>query len=328
MADSLETLFKNLGPTTAAMWAGEREALNNYASEANTAHQQQQIQDLLQKHAQNEIMNPLEVQKLRLGNQGLEAGLSGIGADSRRKVMEADTYGATQASNIAKTNSSNEYEVLNNNIKQNDALVDILGKGAESLKQLPPAARHAAAYQQLFKMGGQGAVDAWKDKINSVSGEKLPDVIGALAQHSAMGSVGMRQELEKLRIQGEKAKDVARIGADASKYATDQRRDTAEAKAEASKTKADTVKGLEQQVAQNLENARKETDSEKAAMYYAQAAQSAKLKAEITKYGTADIGTVGGIATNPISPLGPANSTGKNLTPAQKRAELEALTRK
>jgi hypothetical protein len=201
MADSLETLFKNLGPNTAAMWAGEREALNNYASEASTAHQQQQIQDLLQKHAQNELMNPLEVQNKQLTNRGLEAELPGKTADSRRKGMEADTYGATQASSIAKTNSTNEYDVLNNKVKQTDALVDILGKGAQALTKLPPAARHAAAYKQIFDMGGQPALDEWQGKLENISGDKLPGAIDAMAQHQAMSSQGMRQELEKLRVQ-------------------------------------------------------------------------------------------------------------------------------
>jgi hypothetical protein len=325
MADSLETLFKNLGPNTAAMWAGEREALNNYASEASTAHQQQQIQDLLQKHAQNELMNPLEVQNKQLTNRGLEAGLPGTIADSRRKGMEADTYDATQASSIAKTNSTNEYEVLNNKIKQTDTLVDMLGKGSKALENQLPAVRHAYLYDQIEKIAGPQARKDWEQNLQRINPNDLPAFLNNMSQHQAMSSTGMRQELEKLRIQGEKQKDVARIGADATKYAADQRL----AASSAHKKGLADIQTAIQSGKMNYEQAATafrgaaafEPDEEKAKFYLKLADEYAQKKAETPKVGTPDIAatTQNAVPTNKVTPFSNTTPMGKPLPPGFKR---------
>jgi hypothetical protein len=315
MADTLETMFQN--PVT-ALWAGQREGMENLKGQSALVLEQEAIRKAQQEYAQKQLTNPLEVEHKQWTNRGLEQGLPGITADSRKKTIDAETAAQTQKGAIAKTNSENELSLLEHNLKRNDALVDLLGKGAQGLRTTLPANRHAAAYQQLFKMGGQEAVDAWKDKLDMVSGEKLPDALDALAQHSAMGSVGMRQKLEELRIQGEKAKEVARISADASKYGADQRRETAEATAAARAEREARAKTLEDDVVRNLNAARAETDEAKRAIYYAQAAQSAKLKAELPGYGKVNSGEMAGMPNNTLSPLGPVG------TPKQRSPEAQA----
>ena len=322
MADSLETMFQN--PVT-ALWAGQREGMDNLNARAKLAMEQEKIREAQQLYDQRNLTNPLEVQNKQLTIRGLEEGLPGITADSRKKGMEADTYGATQASSIAKTNSTNEYDVLNNKVKQTDALVDILGKGAQALTKLPPAARHAAAYKQIFDMGGQPALDEWKGKLDSLSGDKLPEAINAMAQHQAMSSTGMRQELEKLRIQGEKAKDVARITADATKYAADQRL----AASSAHKKGLADIQTAIQSGKMNYEQAATafrgaaafEPDEEKAKLYLKLADEYAQKKAETPKVGTPDIAatTQNAVPTNKVTPFSNTTPMGKPLPPGFKR---------
>ena len=323
MADSLEGLFKHLSGPVAATWAGEREALNNYASEAETAHRQQQIQDLLQAHAQKELTNPLDVANKQLTNRGLEAGLPGITADSRKKTLDAETAAQTQMGEIAATNSKNELGLLEHNIKKNDVLVDLLGKGAASLKTVLPVNRHAVLYENLVMIGGQQALNAFKPQLDKINGDKLPDVMEAFAQHSAMGSVGMRQKLAEIAAKTASEERIARGHDAATRYGVDQRRETAEAIMAAKAEREARAKTLEDDVVRNLNAARAETDVAKQAIYYAQAAQSAKLKAELPGYGKVNSGEVAGMPTNPISPLGPVNTDkAKPLTMAEKRAAL------
>lgn len=198
MADSLETMFQN--PVT-ALWAGQREGMDNLNARAKLAMEQEKIREAQQLYDQRNLTNPLEVQNKQLTIRGLEAGLPGITADSRRKGMEADTYGATQASSIAKTNSTNEYDVLNNKIKQTDTLVDMLGKGSKALENQLPAVRHAYLYDQIEKIAGPQARKDWEQNLQRINPNDLPAFLNNMSQHQAMSSTGMRQELEKLRVQ-------------------------------------------------------------------------------------------------------------------------------
>lgn len=307
MADSLETMFQN--PVT-ALWAGQREGMDNLNARAKLAMEQEKIREAQQLYDQRNLTNPLEVQNKQLTIRGLEAGLPGITADSRKKGMEADTYGATQASSIAKTNSTNEYEVLNNKIKQTDTLVDMLGKGSKALENQLPAVRHAYLYDQIEKITGPQARKDWEQNLQRINPNDLPAFLNNMSQHQAMSSTGMRQELEKLRIQGEKQKDVARIGADATKYAADQRL----AASSAHKKGLADIQTAIQSGKMNYEQAATafrgaaafEPDEEKAKFYLKLADEYAQKKAETPKVGTPDIAatTQNAVPTNKVTPFG------------------------
>lgn len=305
MADSLETMFQN--PVT-ALWAGQREGMDNLNARAKLAMEQENIRKAQQAYSQNELTNPLEVQKLRLLNEGYAAENPGKAATSRRQGMEADTYAATQTGLINKTNSTNEYEVLNNKIKQNDALVDLLGKGAEALKEQLPIHRHAIVYDQIEQIAGPEVRKHWEQRLNKVNGNQLPDAIGALAQHSAMGSVGMRQELAKIKAHTTSNETIAK-GHDATQLAISNNR-IAAAKA---KQGVANIRNAIQSGKMNFEQASAafrgaaafEPDAEQSALYLSLADEYAKKVGEkgvAGKPNTAELG----IPSNQITPFNAA----------------------
>lgn len=327
MADSLETMFQN--PVT-ALWAGQREGMDNLNARAKLAMEQEKIREAQQLYDQRNLTNPLEVQNKQLTIRGLEAGLPGITADSRRKGMEADTYGATQASSIAKTNSTNEYDVLANKVKQTDALVDILGKGAQALTKLPPAARHAAAYKQIFDMGGQPALDEWKGKLDSLSGDKLPEAIDAMAQHQAMSSTGMRQKLAEIEAHTDSQELIAKRNNATQLAIANQKAATAAAKVGDPKdVVAHIMKAkptAEQAAVMFNIAANVEQDDQKRALYKKLADDAAQKKGEWINAGKPDIAATTGNAV-PVNQITPFNLApkGKPLSVDDKRAEAARL---
>jgi hypothetical protein len=241
-----------------------------------------------------------------LTNRGLEAGLPGITADSRKKGMEADTYGATQASSIAKTNSTNEYEVLSNNIKKTDSIVDMLGRESAALAETPPLLRHAEVYKRVVEMGGQSSIDKIKSAIDKISGEKLPEFMDAMAQHQAMSSTGMRQKLAEIEAHTDSQELIGKRH-DATQLAIANNKLAAATKA---KQGVASIRNAIQSGKMNFEQAATafrgaslfEADPELKALYETEADNYAKKVGEKGAVGKPDVSQLG-VPSNQITPF-------------------------
>jgi len=329
MSDSLETLFQNMGPYVPALWAGQREGLNNQASLQEQALRVQRLKDAQQTYAQKERTNPLDVINKQYTNEGLAAENPGKAAQSELWRTKANTAAATQTGDIAKTQSDNALSLLTNKANQSNMIADELSKVALSIDDLPalPGVRESAINQHMERLGvpkGQ-----YGHLLANVPPDQIPKKLMAYSDSFRKNASSYKTKMEEEQLKLASHEKIA-AGNNATQLAiANQKAEIASAKQEAAEARASHSKGLEADIAKNLELGRAETDPAKQAIYFAQAAQSAKLKAEITKYGTADIGATAGIATNPISPLGPVGPSGKPRSPetqaaaARVRARLE-----
>jgi hypothetical protein len=326
MADysGLETLFNNLPATVAGLYSGEREALASYASQAETAKRNQEIQDLIQAHAQKDITNPLAAQKMKLENRGLEEELPGKTAQSALLGTQASTAAQTQASAIEATNSANSQKVFADKISRNEAIANEISKAKAVVDATPdlPGARHAALAQAMQSVGIDP--NQYGHLFEQVPSAKLGEALSAFGDNVRKQSAHYKTEMEKER---EKLRSQEKIGAGnnaATKYVADQRAETAAALAEAKAANAAHAKTLEGDIKENLDKARAEPDATKQAEYYARATQSAQLKAQLPGYGKVDAAGVAGLPANQITPLGPTNSPGKQRSP-EGQAALDLL---
>jgi hypothetical protein len=327
MSDSLETLFQNMGPYVPALWAGQREGLNNQAALQEQALQVQRLKDAQQTYAQKERTNPLEVINKQYTNEGLAAENPGKVAQSELWRTKANTAAATQAGDIAKTQSGNALSLLTNKANQSAMIADELGKAAASVSALPaiPGVREAALNDYMERLGvpkGQ-----YGHLLANVPPDQIPKKLMSYSDSFRKNASSYKTKMEEEQLKLASHEKIAAGNNATTRYVADQKAEIATAKQEAAEARASHSKGLEADIAKNLELGRAETDPAKQAIYFAQAAQSAKLKAEITKYGTADIGATAGIATNPISPLGPVDKNNRQRSP-EAQAALEALRKK
>ena len=129
----------------------------NYDKEAESAvNQQKGLQDILmaqQSYAFNEQNNPLKLANSRLTNQGLEAGLPGIAADSRLKTTNANKAAATYDSDVATANSNNQLTQMKNSLDRYQKLSDTFTTIAHSTKDLSPIERVSRARMEMEAAG-------------------------------------------------------------------------------------------------------------------------------------------------------------------------------
>lgn len=180
MATDLSTLISQLGPGVGAQWAGQQEALSQQGKQADNQRLAALAQELQQKMQFAEQDQPLSLEKMRLTNQGLAAGLPGIAADSLLKGTAADYARDTLA---AKTKFGNaDYADKEETIKTKKAaqLGDTFTKAGAWLGSLPPVQRAGALLEHLRAQGlpiDGPAGQPFLGIIKNTSAENLPDVL-------------------------------------------------------------------------------------------------------------------------------------------------------
>jgi preprotein translocase subunit SecA len=188
MPYDLGDMIKYFGPGVGGQWAGENEALSQKKQGLSNDHLAQQTLDLQQAYGQNEKMNPLLVDQRRLANQGLEAGLPGIAADSTLKGINATKAGATLQTDIAAGNDDNIHKMDENKMKKIKQVQDVFTASAPIIRQTPNWKRaevlskylenagvnpQSAQYQQFMQMA-----DKDPDNLPTVM-DKMADEMGA-----------------------------------------------------------------------------------------------------------------------------------------------------
>lgn len=149
-------------------------------------------------------MTPLELERVRLGNMGLEADLPGRHAESLKKGYEATKTGATLATDINKTNITNETEVLGQKVKATEHISQALGQAAGILSQLPPAVRHAKFLDMVSSQGldpNDPKLGPMIQQLSRVDGERLPTALDGFRTHVIKQGQSYRQALDIAEMQ-------------------------------------------------------------------------------------------------------------------------------
>jgi hypothetical protein len=162
----------------------------------------------LQELFQNEQMNPLEVQQQRLRNQGLEAGLPGIFADSEGRQLDTRKKRETIDSDI-------EAHVRNNYASMTQSDANALTAQGQQFIQFAEAARNGLSLADMSRLPPHLAkLLATPEGVEKVrlAGEGMmrgaAGVQGKLAEQEAKAAAA--QELERLRQEGRMALQQAR----------------------------------------------------------------------------------------------------------------------
>jgi hypothetical protein len=214
-----------IAPYAGTYMAGQQNVADLAQKNAETQRLQQLIQSLQIANQQSQTMNPLLVQHQSLQNQGLEAGLPGIQAESSKKQSEAKLKAGTLDSDIEAGNSANQTKLTQDKVKQIQATGQLLyGAGAfamnaegpggaklavaDFLKQHNIPLDHPGAQmtlnmspQQMMQYG-ETMMKHSEDYLKSIDTEKL-------RADSHLKGVGMQ-------VQGQK--DVEQMRIDAGKY--------------------------------------------------------------------------------------------------------------
>ena len=197
----LDTLFQNLGPTTASMFAGEREGL---------AQRQAFLENLAKQQAydQAERMNPLNVQAKQLDIAGTEA-------ENRKKLVEAALAEATQGNKLESSNLDMEQKRRENSLARMSSMAQQLNTLVPQLPMYGAAA--PAAVRDVLVQNGMDPNNpkdaAFIQGIMSLPPQKLPEALSKFQNHLITTSEKYVTEMAKAKEHSRSAANVAEIGA-------------------------------------------------------------------------------------------------------------------
>lgn len=188
------TSLMKYAPGSAGFMMGQ----NNTQSQQSEALRQQELKQLIAQRMAEEQrkqqMAPLEMDKLRLGNEGLAAGLPGITADSKLKGLNAQFTEATNPAAIEGTTSKFANQVDEDKFKMINRFQDWTIKTGVSLEQTPPLLRKQALLERLqaAKMNPDNPmVKNFMTELNQMDPQMWPKYFGDLA--NKLGEIEAKQ---------------------------------------------------------------------------------------------------------------------------------------
>ena len=206
-------MFQNLGPAGGAMLTGMQMRDTQNEQESQQAMRQAQMDEIMQRTAQQKLMNPLELQAKQ---QGLDTGKLALetgGLANKKAQLELDAA---------------PLEIQVKNLQRSSQL---LGAASTYLSTVPPVQRHAALKQYAVENGinmNSPTIQGLWNQLSSVKGEEIPKVLNNFRENVMRQESTVYSHLKGLEISGETSKEVARIGAtsreniaNAKKKATD-----------------------------------------------------------------------------------------------------------
>lgn len=156
-----------IAPTTGATFMG----INQGNQEKEAALKQMQLAQLLQHAQQNQEFaaqkQPLELERMRLGNQTAQAGIPGIEANSRLSGYNADIKRDTMGSEINSLKTDRE-------MKAYKAVGSHLGSFASAIDNNPDAPAHAVLAQELQRLPPE-VQSKFMDRYKGVPAAKLAE---------------------------------------------------------------------------------------------------------------------------------------------------------
>ncbi len=197
----LASLMQN-APGSAAFMMGQ----NNTQTRQSEALRQQELQQIiaqkLQQMKQSEAMNPLLMEHQNLANQGLQAGLPGITADSALKGQSAQRGAATMDSDIAAHLDKNDTEKFNNSIKKSKAIGEEFLRLGPELSNIPDALgqRHAHILSAMKSFGlkeSDPQVQRMLQMTSNIPSSNLPETLSAVGRKLVEQSSKYIEEMDK-----------------------------------------------------------------------------------------------------------------------------------
>jgi hypothetical protein len=198
-------MFTNLGPATASMYAGEQAQLAQDVALQDQLKQQQAIREAQLKNTQSEVMNPLLVAQQ-------QAQTTGQTELNRKAAVEAALAEAGKGDKLKLNASGAKLQLLEDQAKMMDTHNQLLGQMIPTLKATPPAARYARMMQMAEKAGLPFDQEDLQ-MFQQVSPDKLPAFLDEQLQGSMKASKSYRQAIDLENLRGQRAENVARIGA-------------------------------------------------------------------------------------------------------------------
>jgi hypothetical protein len=243
----LSALMK-IAPNSGGYMVGQ----NQGQARATEALRQQELQAIIQSKMQeaqqSQQMNPLLLEKQRLGNQGLVAGLPGIEAESLSKVLGAQATQQTQPSAIESTIATNKGKVRDEKVKDVEGINNFFVSAGSRLNETPPALRMQALVAQMQASGidpQSPQASTMLQKLSTMDPNQLPGYFQKLAAQTGQ----MRAQQTPAYHQ---AMDVAKVGAAERRYATDKQAETSRYTADAATQRAKAVADRKASMAQDM----------------------------------------------------------------------------
>lgn len=225
----LDTLFQNLGPATAGMAAGYREREARDTQQLANMMEQERIREAQQKYQQSADKHPFSLAEMGLRNTKAEAEIPGVQADSTLKGINTTRAAAALQDNIDLDKSNAKTSSLKNIAEQHQQYEKVLGALGAHTAGIPAAAQPAAILSYLQSSGYDMEAPQIKNLLSRVSSMKPDDLQKAFAaekewaarhtpafiQAIEAAKISKESHLEGVRIQGQTARDVAHINAEA-----------------------------------------------------------------------------------------------------------------
>jgi hypothetical protein len=198
----LASLMK-IAPGTASFMMGQNQAQTRESEALKQRELQGIIEERLNKMRIDQDMAPLKQEHQRLQNSGLQEGLAGITATSRKLGTEADLANATYGSDVASKVSTNETTVTKNNSDQLTKVADAFGKMGAMLENEPEPTR-AAKFRSMMEQGLGNSPQAQQlyGTFSQVPSAKLPAALRAMAEQLAKQSPAYTQAMDVEAQQG------------------------------------------------------------------------------------------------------------------------------
>ena len=194
----LNSMFQNLGPAGGAMLTGMQMRDTQNEQESQQAYRQAQMDEIMQRTAQQKLMNPLDLQakqqSLDTGKLALETG----GIANKKAQLELDAA---------------PLEIQVKNLQRSSQL---LGAASTYLSTVPPVQRHAALKQYAVENGinmNSPTIQGLWNQLSSVKGEEIPKVLNSFRENVMRQESTVYSHLKGLEISGQTSRDVAEIGA-------------------------------------------------------------------------------------------------------------------
>lgn len=184
----LETLYQNLGPTTASLMAGQRDREASNTQELADMYKRNEISKQEADAAHATEMNPLLVAQ----QQGINTG-QGIKNDSG--MLANDSTRQTQAGTIAATNAVNKGKVTKEQVDQMDMMSDMAGKFGTQLESVPVLAR-TQMVQSFMKQNNIDPEGQIASMLLKTPPDKLPMVLQQAQQKIQQSAAGYRQAMD------------------------------------------------------------------------------------------------------------------------------------
>lgn len=194
----LSSMFQNLGPAGGAILTGMQAGDAANEQKSMQAMRQAQMDEIMQRTAQQKLMNPLELQAKQ---QGLDTGKLALetgGLANKKAQLELDAA---------------PLEIQVKNLQRSSQL---LGAASTYLSTVPPVQRHAALKQYAVENGiniNSPTIAGLWNQLSSVNGQDIPKVLNNFRENVIKQESSVYSHLEGLRLSGQTSRDVAEIGA-------------------------------------------------------------------------------------------------------------------